>query len=264
MTNAINPRQQSQRDQDLALCRSVLYQALSLGFRRPTPRTCERLADSQAIEALAEAAAHIDVHEETRLESLARRLIVSEPECEAVAPATSYERLFGHTVRGPIPPYETEYGEDTLFQKPHEMSDAAGFLRAFGLALDPHRHERIDHISCQLEFLAFLTRKEAHAVECGDEAMLSETRRATRLYLKDHLGRFAPSFARRIVETDPGGFYGRLAALCLAFVTLECERLAIRSGPQTLRLRAPVEDTAPMACGTPDACVPGACGTENE
>ena len=162
-------------------------------------------------------------------------------------------------MRGPVPPYETEYGEDTLFQQPHEMGDLAAFLRAFGLRIDPARRERIDHIACELEFMAFLCRKEAHALEVGDAEMLGETRRAERMFLKDHLARFAPSFAARTMKADPEGPYGSLAGLCLELVRAECRRQDVPLGPGMLRLREPVDDKAPMACGAAPECVT-ACG----
>ena len=254
----------SSRDRDLALCRSILYEALSIGFRPPRSRTIERLVDRGAVAALVEAAGLIDAHHGTDLAPLAGRLAVGEPDGTAASLSASYGRLFGHTVKGPIPPYETEYGEDTLFQKPQEMSDVAAFFKAFGLILDPRRHERIDHIACEIEFLAFLARKEAHALERGDQEMLSATRSAARLFLKDHLGRFAPSFAHRVSKADPHGFYSHLAELCQALVASESARLAVPLGPEALRLRAPIDDAVPMACGVPGDCAPGACGAGSD
>lgn len=171
----------------------------------------------------------------------------------------SYTRLFGHTARGAVSAYETEYGDDTPFQTPHELSDIAGFLRAFGLVLDSRTRERIDHVSCELEFMAFLARKEAYASEIGDEPMHSETRRTSGMFLKDHLGRFAPSFAQRVLKEDPDGFYGALAALCREFVESDCARFGAPIGPSMLRLRTVIEDGAPVACGT-DQCPAISCG----
>ena len=253
---------------DAALCRSLLYQALAIGFRPPTELTRERLVRVDAASALAEAAAVLDDEAERAGAAggggLAAR-VRALPDCPDGHSLEALRRrhlgLFGHTVRGAVPPYETEYGEDTLFQKPQEMSDVAGFLSAFGLVLDASKHERIDHASCELEFMAFLSRKEAHALETGDERMLEETRRAARAFLRDHLGRFLPSFARRVLGADPVGFYGSLARLALGFIAGECARYEIPSGPEMLRLRLPIEDAAPVACGTPEACgVPGPCG----
>ncbi len=246
-------------ERDLALCRSFLYGALSLGFLAPTERTRQRLGASDAAAALGAAAGLIDHSRGTSLEARARALALLPGEDTLESLGDRHLALFGHTARGPVPPYETEYGDDTLFQKPQEMADIAGFLRAFGLVVSPDRHERLDHVSCELEFLALLARKEAHAVETGDDAMAAETRKAARLFLKDHLARFLPSFARRLLRADEAGFYGRLARLGLEFVADECLRLGASAGPGTLRLRLPIDDGAPMACGTGEGCGPDAC-----
>ena len=265
MNTTIEAPADARRERDAALCRSLIYEALSLGFRPPVQRTLDRLAAPDAAAALAEAAGYLD-DETYRAEGRGRlaarvRALPGAADARAVDTLmTSHLRLFGHTVRGPVPAYETEYGEDTLFQKPQEMSDISAFLRAFGLVLNPHRHERIDHVSTELEFLAFLTRKEAHALETGDAEMRAETLKAERTFLRDHLGRFAPTFARRTLDADAEGFYGALADLCLEFVKAEGVRLGVPLGPEALRLRAPIDDAAPMACGGADGCPPGPCG----
>ncbi|OGG56347.1 MAG: hypothetical protein A3F84_22225 [Candidatus Handelsmanbacteria bacterium RIFCSPLOWO2_12_FULL_64_10] len=231
---------------DLALCRSALYEALALGFRPSTRETVARLASAEGAVALADAAAVIDGGLAERARDLAAPGGASDPE----ALTASYRRLFGHTARSPVSPYETEYGQDALFQQPQEMGDLGGFLKAFGLTLRAEAHERIDHVSCECEFLAFLCRKEAYALTRGDEAMAGETRRAGRLFLRDHLGRFGPAFARRLTQEDAGGFYGALGGLCLAFLAAECARLRVPAGSEFLQLRAVDLDDAPMACGT--------------
>ncbi len=258
MTTATHAALTAGLERDRDLCRSLLYEALSLGLRPPDAHTLERLADAESVLALAEAAALLDEARGTDLAALTRALAGSDDGRSLATLTASYQRLFGHVARGPIPPYETEYGSDTMFQKPQELSDVSAFLKAFGLTPDPRRHERIDHIACELEFLAFMARKEAHAREIADASMLESTRQAVRMFLRDHLGRFAPSFARRVRESDAGGFYGRLASLCLAFVTSECSLLKVSSGPETLRLRLPLEDRTPLACGVAGGCGPGA------
>ena len=243
---------------DIALCRSLLHQALSLGFLPPGELTCERLGRESSAAALAEAAMVLDDESGTCLAGKTRALSAPQDAADSTALAASYRTLFGHTARGLVPPYETEYGEDEIFQKPQEMSDIAGFMSAFGLKLDPACHERVDHIACELEFAAFLARKEAHAREIGDARMLEETRKAMRLFLRDHLGRFVPSFAGRLRRVDPQGFYGALGDLCLGLVESDCRRYEVALGPAPLRLRIPIEDGAPMACGPVEGC-PGAC-----
>jgi len=161
----------------------------------------------------------------------------------------THGRLFGHTARGEVCPYETEYGAEGLFQQPRRLALVSGFYRAFGLKPRETERERADHMSCELEFLSFLHRKEAYANRSGDEETLRETRRAIALFLRDHVARFGRAFARRLAEQDAQGYFGKWGELLFDFLTLECRRLRIEPGPATLRLRSAEEDAVPMACG---------------
>jgi len=244
---------------DLALCRSVLYEALAIGFRPPDAGGLERLTGAGTGEGLRAAAACLAPGLAERVGAVARAAAGGVEALEV-----AHRRLFGYTGRGRVPPYETEYGEKDIFQQPQELADLAGFLCAFGLALRPDEHERIDHVSCQCEFLGFLARKEAHALEAGDQGMLEETVKAARLFLRDHLARFAPAFAGALGREDPSGFHAALGRLLLAFLAFDCGRLGVQLGTATLKLRlAPVEDTTPMGCGTVD-CGPGGGSGEHD
>jgi putative dimethyl sulfoxide reductase chaperone len=248
---------------DRILCRATLYSALALGFRPPTDETIGRLATPQNTAALGEAAAVLDADEKLGLVSLVQAVA----EAGRVGTATltsSYRALFGHTVRGPIPPYETEYGNEALFQQPQEMGDLMGFYQAFGLTVRVDEHERCDHISCECEFLSFLALKEAYALDHQETEMLEETRKAARLFLQDHLGRFLPAFAKKLSREDRAGFYGTLAKLCLAFVDLESSCFQVAVGAINLGLRPADDDRVPMACGNGAECtaMPGACTPE--
>jgi len=235
---------------DIALCRSALYEALALGFHPPTEETAAHLASAEGAAALADAAAVLDEAWGTDMASLIRRAAAPPRRPTVEELSIDYRRLFGHTVRGPVPPYETEYGDDSVFLPIQEMSDLGAFFRAFGLALRTEGRQRIDHISCECEFLMFLARKEAYALERVLKAVGDDARQATRLFLRDHLGRFAPAFGTKLAREDPGGFYGALGDLCAAFVTHECARVGVPAGPEFLRLRSAAEPNVPMACGT--------------
>jgi DMSO reductase family type II enzyme chaperone len=236
---------------DLALARSALWEALALGLRPPTAETVARLASSDGARALADVATALDADGD-HLASLARALAV-EPSVTAEDLGRAYDRVFGHTARGAVPPYETEYGEDSLWAPQREMSDLGGFLRAFGLKLDPRARERPDHIACECEFLLVLARKEARALALGDEPVAEATARAARLFLRDHLGHWAPAFAAQLVRLDPDGLYGALGRLLGAFVAAECVRAGVAAGPVFLRLRSAGIDDTPAACGPLEA-----------
>lgn len=225
-----------------------MWEALALGFSPPTDETVARLASAEGVQGLAGAAALLDADGGTALASRVLRLRATR-NGQLGDLEDFFRRLFGHTARGTVPPYETEYGEDSLFLPAQEMSDLAAFYRAFGLTLNAAAHERLDHIACQCEFMLVLARKEAYALERDDAAMLEATRGAVRLFLRDHLGRWAPAFGRKLAREDGNGFYGALGDLCHAVVVAECARLGVAAGPELLRLRSPLPDDTPMACG---------------
>jgi TorA maturation chaperone TorD len=241
----------SRSEVDLALCRSALWEALALGFRTPTDETIARLATAEGSEALAEAAAMLDASDASELVTRVRSLGMG-PAPTLADLESAYARLFGHTARGRVPSYETEYGEDAPFLPQREMSDLGAFLRAFGLAVRASAHERPDHVACECEFLLVLARKEAHAIEVGDPEMLEVTLGATRAFLRDHAARWMRALGETLAREDPTGFYGRLGALGAAFVAAECRRARVPIGPEFLRLRSVEPDGSPMACGPPE------------
>jgi len=157
--------------------------------------------------------------------------------------------IFGHTARGRVCPYGTEYGNQGIFEQPRQLAAISGFYRAFGLQLARHGRERADHACCELEFLGFLCRKEAFAAETGDQASLQETQKAARLFLRDHLGRFASAFASLLQEHDPVGFYRELGRFLSTFLAHLCRHFDVPPGPAMLRLRPEDDGPAPMACG---------------
>jgi TorA-specific chaperone len=223
----------------VAMARSILWQAVSLGLRPPTPLTRLRLASPEGLEPLERAAA------------LVSEALVPHVRALGAAPAPSAEthaRLFGHTSPGLVPPYETEWGKDDLFGK-HRLADLAGLLAAFGLRLDRAQHERVDHVSCEAELAAFLAAREARALDDGDAAAGRVAIEAQRLLLGEHLGAFAPAFARALAREDPAGFYGRLGELLLGLVLAECAAARVQPGDPTLGPRATDLDDHPLECG---------------
>jgi TorA maturation chaperone TorD len=236
------------RETDHAICRGILYDVLALCLRPPGDDTLSRLKDAGQKDALREAAADLG-GEEGPVPSAVEALL-GAVESPADDLDRSFQRLFGHTARGQVSPYETEYGSDDLFRQSHEMADLGGFYRAFGLAVPGSRRERNDHLSAEFEFLSFLCRKEAYELLKGDQASGAEVRRAQRTFLRDHAGRFGRAFARSLVKEADQPFHRAAGELCLAFLGLEERELAVPLGPEFLPLRTAAEDDVPMACGS--------------
>jgi DMSO reductase family type II enzyme chaperone len=165
----------------------------------------------------------------------------------------AYIATFGHAARGGCPPNEIEYGDikaDPLFQ-PHRLADLAAFYRAFGLEVADEAGERHDHICLELEFMCVLAAKEAYALEHQlDADQLAECRDAQKKFLREHLGRWAPAFTRRLAGATDEPTLRALAAFTGAFIEAECVRVGVMSGSEELTLR-PVDETADRMC---DSC----------
>ena len=238
---------------DTTLARAVVCRILRLGYHDPNPKVVQSLCSPEGMEALRGAATLLDVAElgaEAARFALAEIPLLDELERD-------YNKLFGHTLRGRVCPYETEYGEFHTFRQAHILSDLAGFYIAFGLRPSAANGERVDHIAYEFEFLEFLSRKEAFAIEHDDREMLEVTRQAAKKLLREHLGRFGRAVGWRLQKEDPDGFYGRVGSLCAAFLKAECERQGVPVGPEVLELRTTEEEKVPMACGTGDEIAEG-------
>ncbi len=234
---------------DLTLCRSFIYNWLALSLQFPTEATAAELLSEQAKAAFPQVAAWVGGSPTATLTKAAEGLVQLFETQTLETLRSAHAHLFGHTARGVVCPYETEFGHPGEFQQPRQLGKVSGFYNAFGLTVRRDERERADHVSCELEFLAFLSNKEAFALEHNDADMLRETRKAMRLFLLDHLGRFGRAFAYLLCKEDGQGFWGRIGGVLYEFLTLECRRLDVAAGPALIPLRPAEEAGVPMACG---------------
>ena len=166
-----------------------------------------------------------------------------------------FASLFGHTVRGMCPAYELEFGNCEIIQRASELADVSGFYAAFGMNLAGDFSERPDHVSVEAEFLAVLCAKEAWGLQNDAQELVESVRSAQQAFLKAHLGRWLPSFARRVLACKPCDFYTRLSDFADAFVACECRRLGASTGSPYLELRSvDPTDEATQTCGVPGEC----------
>lgn len=171
---------------------------------------------------------------------------------------SEHVRVFGHTLSEECSPYDTQYGEPHIFQQAHILADIAGYYRAFGLEVSDWAKERLDHISIELEFMAFLAYKEAFALTAHGEEPARICREAQRRFLNDHLGRWGPAFTRRLEAEAGGGFYRTLAQVTGKFLAFEADALGVT--PVTAERSAPVAvepEGRCFSCGVSDACFSG-------
>jgi TorA maturation chaperone TorD len=87
-----------------------------------------------------------------------------------------------------------------------------------GLAPSPALGEPADHLAVELEYMAVLADREASAWRRGLPADAAGALWRQQRFMRQHLGRWAPRAARRLIALDPVPFYRAVAEGLLAFV----------------------------------------------
>jgi DMSO reductase family type II enzyme chaperone len=238
---------------DGAMARSFLYRMLAQAYQDPTEEGWGTLTEARLLDTLETAVGTLTAGTQLLAQTAAtlRSQLVPDLFDSFLG---AYLAAFGHAARGRCPLNEIEYGDikaDPLFQ-PHRLADLAAFYRAFGLEVAEDANERHDHICLELEFMCVLAAKEAYALEhqLGPE-VLSLCRDAEKRFLREHLGRWTPSFARRLARMAADSPLGSLANFTRAFVEAECARFGVTSGSEDRLLRLVDEATESMcnSCG---------------
>ncbi len=234
---------------DAAMARSFLYRFLAQAYEDPTVEGWTRMTATDNQQLLESAVRALTANAPALSEAAAAFRARLQP--EAFEPfLESYLSAFGHAARGRCPLNEIEYGDlkaDPLFQ-PHRLADLAAFYRAFGLEPADDADERHDHLCLELEFMCVLAAKEAYALKHQlDPEELSLCRDAQKRFLREHLGRWTPAFARRLARMAGDNALGALAHLTRAFIEAECARYGIAPGNEELLLR-PVDEATESLC----------------
>jgi len=125
---------------------------------------------------------------------------------------SEYIRLFDVGAAGPPCPL---YGGVYLGDRMKVMEEATRFYNYFHLKLSPEVRELPDHITTELEFLHYLTFREAEAHETGTDP--SSLLRAERDFLARHLCRWVPRLRDRLGKQNAAPFFTALVDLAFAF-----------------------------------------------
>lgn len=234
---------------NIALTRSFIYRFIAQVFEDPARENWAILAKPDTHSAVMSA---VQTLGSDALVSAASDFIAQIRQTDYEAFENDYITCFGHTVRGDCPMNEIEYGDikaDPLFQ-PHRLADLGAFYAAFGLEIVPDAAERHDHVSIELEFMSVLTAKEAYAVEYHhDPDQHAVLRDAQKKFLREHLGRWAPAFTRRLSRMAEGNAFGALANFTREFMALECAAFGIAPGSEDLLLR-PIDEASESLCAS--------------
>ena len=138
-----------------------------------------------------------------------------------------YFRLF--LGNGPVSLHEAAYGDGRrIAGRPHELADISGFYSAFGLRLSDADPDLPDHLCSELEFYSLLLVKQAYSDRSGRSAKHEVTRRAAKLFLEYHLGRWVEAFVQALRENEAPTYYRELARALQALMHAEIKRSRVR------------------------------------
>jgi DMSO reductase family type II enzyme chaperone len=106
------------------------------------------------------------------------------------------------------------------------IEDLLRFYDFFGLRLRQDNRDYPDHLVCELEFMAFLAAREAHAAESGLDA--GPYRLAQRDFLQRHLGVWLPELAQRLSRS--GTVYTWLSRELADFTRAQVGQFGVGTG----------------------------------
>ncbi len=249
------------------LARSTIYQFLSLCFGEPNEETFPILKDKEYlgnVQESLETYLAIDrlsgTGKDTSSIMKAPQLIVDSLNGKSVEDInTEYFKRFGSYISSKeCPIYDTFYGKLDIFQQTQELADITGFYRAFDLKhADDVKKDKLDHLSIELEFMHYLTYKEAYALENHGDEQLDICFSAEKKFIKSHLGRWVGHFTLLVNKHSQEGFYACSANLLKDFVELEWKYLRVKPEEvKELNDEAFNVKTDDFQCG-PDSCETG-------
>ncbi|MBI3005512.1 MAG: molecular chaperone TorD family protein [Ignavibacteriales bacterium] len=208
-----------------AIARSNMYKLLAKSFLYPTREVIKDIEQNK----------FLTIHDQDKL----------EPE---------FNRLFAHLGSAKCPPYETEFGYENVFQKTQAMADIAGFYHAYGLDVSSTNSERVDFLSTELEFMAFLMLQEAYAREHHEVEHREICVDTQQKFLRDHVGRWARLFSTIASQSTENQFYLEASALLKKFIQSEVSRLHVSVDEVSAPNKETRESPVPFGC---EACVTG-------
>jgi len=202
-----------------AAARSRLYQLLAVAFGFPDATFHTAVCDGSFRVLLTDICAALPYDLSAAI----------APELQA-APAqvefeSEYIRLFDVGPSGPpCPLYGGVYGGDRM----KVMEDATRFYNFFQLRISPLRQELPDHITTELEFLHYLTFREAEARQ--HEIDPAPLLRAQRDFLRRHLCKWVPPMQAKLAKQSPLPFFRVLVQLAVTFFAADSAYAAEAAG----------------------------------
>jgi TorA maturation chaperone TorD len=202
---------------DLARFREATYQLVSQTFLYPKEERLEAVAAVadelwKASDALAPLAFYVRWRE---LLGVLRQ--VDQQDARAIQ--GRYVSLFAANSTGvPCQPYESAYREASGEGTGWVLAQLEGTYAAAGVSVAGTTGEMPDHVSVEMEYLAFLCGQEAEAWEQERVNEASAALGKQKRFLGRHLSVWFPLFARRVAAADSDGVFRTISEGAQAFM----------------------------------------------
>jgi DMSO reductase family type II enzyme chaperone len=209
--------------------RSTVYSLLSQAFKYPWPEAFARYQNGEFLSELWDQLSMLP-HLESLVAEEADQKDTIQRDLEGVS-LEDFQVDFTGTFdvgvpQPPCPPYEGIYWKGV--ERSGLLIRIGEFYTHFGLSMSQEEGKRevSDHLTAELEFLHFLTFKEAQAREEGQEdELLQGYIRAQRDFLAHHPVQWLPQFSARLQAHCPIPFYVWMGKLLEQIARLELDYL---------------------------------------
>ncbi len=205
--------------------RGNLYKLFSLGFRYPTPEVFKTFQDGTYLTRLWD-----NINSLPHLKTIHAKQAELTGKVQNSLEGVSFDDFVIECVRvfdtgtpePPSPPYEGFYRPES---RAATMLKVSNFYKYFGLAMSKKegKRELPDHLCAELEFLHFLTVKEAQAGIDGNQEFLKGYRLAQKDFLERHMIQWIPKFCDSLQNSAGIPFYILIARTTSLFISCELE-----------------------------------------
>ncbi len=208
--------------------RQGLYRFFATSLLYPGRAQLSRLAEAASVLAQERLAALAFYSSWRTLARILRDGVDSE------AVATDFVRLFSVGERGNLcVPHESAYLAPSRDRTGLIVAEVEREYARLGLVPAAEFTSLPDHVSMELEAMAFLCGREAQARGGGAFDEMTRVLTDERTFLDRHLGRWFPRFASHVLAANPGDFYRAVVTAADAFIKHDVDLLAalMEEGP---------------------------------
>jgi len=135
--------------------------------------------------------------------------------------AVEYANLFLGVKGKPPHPSESVYRSKDRLIMQEPMDEVLHAYWDAGVDKEKKFKEPADHIAVELQFMAYLCRRTAEALEKNKKDEAKKYLRMQKDFLRNHLSLWVPPFVKDILETAEVDFYKGVAIITKRFVELD-------------------------------------------